>query len=551
MMTKRDEEGSRFGWQDLMEIGLLVLLMFTYAGEPPPMVNEAHYLVKAKNFWDAGWCNGDLFATSGKAHTTYYLVFGWLTKFFSMDTTTWIARVIGWLGLAIGLQRLSFGMIGRRYASLAVLVIWAVGIDQLNLAGEWVIGGTEAKIPAYGFVLMGINAMTARRWNACWIWFGLASAFHVLVGGWAVIAAAIVWVAVEIVARTPAQRRARFFTWGLFLGGALSLIGLIPAIMLTSQATNQESITAARTYVYLRLAHHLLPSSFPGIWFVRHGLLIVGSFASVWAVQRTSRPSPASPWSSLRLFTACTVVVALIGLAIDFLPIFDRGTVAQLLRYYWFRMTDVTVPLLLGLTIAAGISVGRPTVRTSCMIVFMGFGLVFVSSSIQRMRLLVPPAASNRLLGWDASAPPKRQQQVFQDWLKACDFIRNTTPPDEVFLTPRHQQTFKWYAHRAEVVNFKDVPQDATSLLEWSKRFADVFPQRLGTMRVTIDYATLRGYRERFGVRYMLVDRRIAGHNLPLIRVYPTEPEQNATYAIYELPPPLPQRATAESARDE
>jgi hypothetical protein len=48
----------------------------------------------------------------------------------------------------------------------------------------------------------------------------------------------------------------------------------------------------------------------------------------------------------------------------------------------------------------------------------------------------------------------------------------------------------------------------------------------------------LLGLREKYGVRYLIVDRRITGDNLPLLRIYPNEPEQNETYAVYELPYP-------------
>jgi hypothetical protein len=34
----------------------------------------------------------------------------------------------------------------------------------------------------------------------------------------------------------------------------------------------------------------------------------------------------------------------------------------------------------------------------------------------------------------------------------------------------------------------------------------------------------------------MIVDRRIVGEHLPLVRVYPLEGEENTTYAVYELP---------------
>ena len=33
-----------------------------------------------------------------------------------------------------------------------------------------------------------------------------------------------------------------------------------------------------------------------------------------------------------------------------------------------------------------------------------------------------------------------------------------------------------------------------------------------------------------------IVDRRVSGTNLPLIRIYPTQDENNETYAVYELP---------------
>ena len=107
-----------------------------------------------------------------------------------------------------------------------------------------------------------------------------------------------------------------------------------------------------------------------------------------------------------------------------------------------------------------------------------------------------------------------------------------------MFLTPRHQQSFKWYAHRAEVVNWKDVPQDAAALTLWQQRFDDVFPVAKGSrmIRVTIRHKTLRRYREDYGVRYLIVDRRVVGPSLPLVRVYPAGEERNDSYAVYELP---------------
>jgi len=85
-------------------------------------------------------------------------------------------------------------------------------------------------------------------------------------------------------------------------------------------------------------------------------------------------------------------------------------------------------------------------------------------------------------------------------------------------------------------VNWKDVPQDASSLAEWHNRFQSVYPRHLGSVRVTVRYAKLREYRKKYRVRYMIVDRRLVGSSLPLIQIYPAGEETNDTYAVYQMP---------------
>ncbi len=538
----RNMGGRHAVWGLLAELALLVGLFFLYGGDPPPMVNEAHYLAQAKHFWDPSWCPDDQFLTSAKAHAAFYALFGWPTRLVSLETAAWVGRLAGWLTLAIGLRHLTRAFIPVRFASLAVATVWIAGIEYANFAGEWVVGGIEGKVPAYGLTLVGMGEMARRRWQNAWVALGAAAAFHVLVGGWSVIATLVAWGMTE--ARRP--NRAPLFRPGLLVGGGLALVGLVPAVWLTAGVTAEESAAAARIYTYFRLPHHLLPSSFPTSWYVRHGVLVVATGGLLWAAARHGR-RPA--WRRVGWFAFATVGLAIIGLGIGTLTTSHPDLAARLLRYYWFRLTDVAVPLVAALAVARLFVV--PLVLRSPPTPYRGTGsfrflvsaaLLLVSaaavgrSSFERMRLGVPPAASHRILGWDADAPPKRQQATFRDWLAVCRFIHATTPEDETFLTPRHQQTFKWYAGRAEVVNWKDVPQDAASLQDWTTRFREVFPRRLGTVRVSIQYSTLRELAEKYDVRYLLVDRRVNGPHLPLVRIYPRAPERNDTYAIYELP---------------
>jgi hypothetical protein len=511
----------------VIETILLVGLFFAYAGEVPPDVNEAHYLVKAKNFWQPEWCQNDLLAASGKAHATFYVLFGWPTMFLSLTATIWIARFVGWTMLAFGLQRLSWAVLPRSYLSLVVAVVWIAGIEYCDLAGEWVVGGIEAKVPAYGLVLFGLSQLVQRRWHLVWILFGAASAFHVLTGGWSVVAGMITWWFTE---RAEDDRRP-LISLSLFLGGLIALCGLLPAIALSAGTSAEDATLAARIYSYYRIKHHLLPADFYMVWFLRHGALIIATalLARIYWQQASVR--------RIGWFIAGAVLIALAGLIVGLLPAVAPDLAAKLLRYYWFRLTDATVPLMAGLMVAQLIADNTPKYRWTGIAIFAVATILIAGSSYERSRLGIPPSASNRLVGLPP-APAADQQQAFADWLAVCRWARASTPTDEVFLTPRHQQTFKWYTGRAEVVNWKDVPQDTASLKEWHRRFQEVYPQRLGFVRVTIRYAKLREFRQRYGVRYMIVDRRMVGPKLPLIQLYPAGEEQNETYAVYELPRP-------------
>jgi hypothetical protein len=532
---------------------LLVALMFVYAGDVPPMVNEAHYLVKAKNFWQPDWCDADLFASSGKAHVFFYWILGWPTKYVSLETTAWIGRSIGWAILAAGLVRLSRVCSQMRYASIAIAAIWIAGVEYGNLAGEWVVGGIEGKVPAYGFVLAAIAELARRNWNRVWVLLGIASAFHVLTGGWSVIAAMFAWTITE--AWKPG--RCPLLTRWLLLGGIISLAGVLPAAQLMMGTSPADASQAAKIYSLFRIRHHLLPSDFLTWWYIRHGIVIaiLISFAgrrhsnrrSASRLDRVDSQRFDSVKSSdihcsddveyhVLVFVVGAGLIAVSGLLIGTMVSNSPDFAAKLLRYYWFRLSDAVIPLGMAIVVVRTLSDENRRWRTAAKILVLLAFLLVGYSSIDRMMQGVPPSVNNRLMGWDMEADATSKRKVFEDWLAVCNWAALSTPDDEVFLTPRHQQTFKWYSGRSEVVNWKDVPQDAINLIEWKKRFQEIYPDRLGAIRVTINYKTLREFRNRYQVRYMVVDRRVVGEHLPLLRVYPTESNDNANYAVYEMP---------------
>ena len=73
-------------------------------------------------------------------------------------------------------------------------------------------------------------------------------------------------------------------------------------------------------------------------------LWLVGLWLLLWP---SASDSPGA--RRLRGFTAAAVVIALIGAAISLLGRYDRALAAGWMRFYWYRLADVAVPLGLAL----------------------------------------------------------------------------------------------------------------------------------------------------------------------------------------------------------
>lgn len=521
-----------------IEILALVMLFYSIAGTPPPGINEAHYLVKARNYWQPSFLDHDLFVASGKAHVVFYATIGSLTQWYMLPTVAWIGRFLGWLLIAFGLQRLCWNLFEIPFASLAVAVVWIVGVQSANLAGEWVIGGVEAKVFAYGLVLVGLSQMVVGRWKSTWILLGAAAAFHVLVGGWSVVAAGGVRIfgLLRSLFRGDQADSAKPGTSELvclLVGGALSLFGLLPGLQMSSGTTELERHMAAQIYTFGRIRHHLAPASFPAIWFIRHFVLVAVTLAAGTLLLK--RVDINTNHRLRRFCGFCTValLLAVIGILLGFLPAWNPRLAAGLLRFYWFRMTDSFVPLATGIVLF-----GLASQRFAISVWMQRFAITALTAcvlllAVQYVNSLKYSVPDSYLVS--VSTRPEQQEEDFRAWLEVCAWAATNTDSETIFITPRHQQTFKWYASRAEVVSWKDVPQDAKSLIEWAKRINKVYPREVRRRHPPLDTELLRELAREYAVGYVIIDRRMAPELLDLPIVYPEANPENTTFVVYQL----------------
>ncbi len=578
---------------------LLVFVVFFIQGAwPVPEVNEPYYIGKAIHFWNPQWIPGDSFLDSSDTHTTFYLSLGWLALFLRPTWIAWGGRLITWALLAWSWQRLSRAVLPRPWASIWTAALFVCLIEHGHMAGEWVIGGVEAKGFAYVLTFLGLEALALGRFTRVWPLLGAAAAFHVLVGGWAVVAAGVAWLLCG-----QDRPSIRSMAPSLLVGFALSLPGLIPSVGLTRGTDPAVVDFASQVYVFLRLRHHLDPGGFPPGFLLRFALL-----SGIWAAMWHWGPR-SSQNSRVQAFVAGTLLLSLAGLAISVSFPGDPARRAGLLRFYWFRLSDVAVPM--GVALAGPQFLAWLAARTSTVwargrrlgmvlsaavalaVVFLlmrlistiaamaQYGLAWEAAAglaaaavlgglllleirlpaIELLRqarmaaiaslsvalLLVAPLAHMTVTASMRARPTIPRADRIWDywaWVDACQWIARSqeVPCDARFLTPLMGQTFKWYAQRSEVVSWKDIPQDAQSMVAWWNCVLDIHrhsDQLVGfgwyNSLSRLDSRRLRYLGEKYDAPYLITYRWPRKRDFRVLY-------ENRTYIIYrmDLPPAPP-----------
>lgn len=541
----------------LLEIALIVAVFFAATGDRPPNVNESHYLCRFKHYWDPAWCRGDLFLESPDTQLVLIWLFGWVTRFVSLTATAWIGRVLAWIAIATAWHQLSWRIIPRRFASVLSAALFLGLNHYLHLAGEWVVGGVEAKCFAYALVLLALRGIIDERWNRAWLLLGGATALHPIVGGWSVLLCAGVWIVAVLAARSnqrlledhsPNANRTTFTSLlasrmfamlpGLIAGGLVGLIGIVPALSLTWGVPAEIVNEAARIYVFDRLPHHLAPLTLTAEVPRRlagHAILLATMFV-LWLLQRNSRaisdeavarspanslearqeldpslpndlsaddPPSLSPLHAIVLFAIGAAALAGIGFALEIGLANHPLVAAKLLRYYWFRLTDFAASMAVAFQLT-----------------------VLVVAALERRRAWALPALAAAIVlaawfpvaaCWDRLAndnsPSDAKIPYFKAWVEVCDWIRANTPSNALFITPRANVSFKWRTERPEVANRKDIPQDARGIVEWAQRLKDIYTIQYAGKPLVLDSVCslgterVRELANKYHAQYVLSDR--------------------------------------------
>ncbi len=473
-----------------------LFLAISLLSSPIPGVNEPHYLCKARAFSDPAWCDRDFFLTSTNAHYCFFWLVGPLTQHFSFDTVALFGRAASALMLAVG-----WTVLGRAIGLSAASRIMAAGafafLSQLgSFSGEWLLGGFESKVAAWGLGLCAAGFWIRGTMKTCPSWMatsglccGAAAMLHPVVGGWIAVCICMAWLMNFVTAYlTSRSTNLVKSIVGIVAFSVATIIvalpGLVPALQLVldNSLKQKDRELASFIQVFWRLKHHLDPTELmPSQWMYAVALLttsvIVASvLRSRWNNELsngelelpTTNNDTAISLSNAAIalllkFFLASVMIAFTGVLIGWhlVPVKDMNDWqwrAALLKFYPFRTFDALLPIVAGLLAARllqcriAIVANDKLLQKACTVVIV-CGLPFVPATLYR-----------------SATPPGYTAEQYADWRQACQWIRAETPEDVLILTPRESCAFKWMAERAEYVCYKDCPQDAAGILEWNRR---------------------------------------------------------------------------------
>src|SRR5262249_7759829 len=145
----------------------------------------------------------------------------------------------------------------------------------------------------------------------------------------------------------------------------------------------------------------------------------------------------------LRRFVGAAMALAAVGFAVGWLAAIAPQAAASILRLYWFRLSDILVPLG---TVLVGFQF--PDQQRSAPRTFVRFAyaalVVLWAYDVWNQGRHFPWLPED----WGRASSRSDKFLPSDDWRDACHWAAENTPPDSVFLTPRQSSTFKWYTGR-------------------------------------------------------------------------------------------------------
>ncbi|MBG1265209.1 DUF6798 domain-containing protein [Nostoc sp. WHI] len=430
--------------------------------------NEIDILPLAKQYANPNWIPGDWYLNQSPGYRfIFQILIGNLILAWGFLATSIVGRILCYCLIALGLV-----LIKRKLGlslPLLLLVVFLFMTSQSFAAGELIISGLQPKVLSYGFVLLAVRAMLGRSYYWMALMLGLATSFHVLVGGWSFL----ILLVLLILRWNTCRMNFRCFG-GIVLIYLIASSFSVKAVLEQLFSPNPESsIPTSYIYVFLRLPHHLNPLSWSSLWWIKlitYLVVLIITAILLRRIQQKSATNQKSIYESseqyiarMRLFdfTIISLIPFILGIAVA--PFDSNGS---FLQYYPFRVGSVILPLNTYLLFACLLEQIFVEKKRQLLL----FGSILLLSF-----LMTKPSITfkNQLLS--LSQFPGAMQRVSLEEKSLSAWIRGNTSRDAIVISPPGSfDSFSWLTERPTIAKFRLFPQNKLGIFEWYQRMRDL-----------------------------------------------------------------------------
>ncbi len=415
--------------------------------------HEAIYLLGSRRIFDPEFLSRDL-SWAEPPPTTFLFDHGLapLWAWFGDFGIVSIGRVLTWLLLAWSLSMLARNMRLPPWSMVVGFTLWILG-DQTIAACGSPFDGFQPKSFAYPLVYFALAFTIRGAMIPAGIAAGLATGFHIIIGGWGCVALTFSM----LINRQVFPLRD---VGGFVLTAGLLILPLLIAVGIFHSGGMDSSAQALMDKIYVTFAepHCVDPTYFltePVLWRVIAVLPLSVLLLLYWPVQPASRIVAA--------FVFILVVLFGIGL------LASEFRLNWLLKLYPFQLANSIPAIFLFVMSLAFFSAYRPRKILSGAIWILGLlvsGWMSYDQDVLTDRLLAVPQGFLESGHWED--PVLYGREISPERLAMYAWIRENTSADSIFITP-YLPEFWTYAERAQVASFRHSPTDHR-LIEWKKR---------------------------------------------------------------------------------
>lgn len=316
--------------RDVHFIWIFLLLTFNLVSFIP-FSNEETYFALAKQFMNPEWIPGSFTLTEwpGTRLVSQYII-GGLLRYMSFEELTFWGRLTVFFVTSIPVASIFRYFRLNLVESLLLIQLYIIAWQSF-FAGEWIFKAFEGKTIAYVFVFYSLLAFLKKRSVGGVVMASIATYFHVLVGGWFMLAV-LIWQLVE--SRSLLKVIKEGAGYALLTSPFIWYLG--KTILMDSRSVI-NGVNIDWVYVYFRNAHHTAPF---GTWDCFLKNFAIGIVLSIIVFVFFIRISGKLEGITASLNRLNIVIFSILFLFL-FIGIFDRD--GSVLKFYTFRLSGLSL----------------------------------------------------------------------------------------------------------------------------------------------------------------------------------------------------------------